>query len=211
MKKAFCSWSGGKESALAFYKAKNAGIDVSYLVNMVSEDGSRSRSHGVNSELLRLQAESIGSRIVQTKTTWETYEELFKNGVRALKEEGVEAGIFGDIDLPEHRDWVERVCGEIGVEPILPLWGMEREELLKELVRSGFKAIVISTPKLGKEWFGREITEGFIEDLKVKSDIDLCGEKGEYHTFVCDGPIFSKKNLLCDVIIYKPKPVFSFP
>ncbi|KPK41544.1 MAG: ATP pyrophosphatase, partial [Omnitrophica WOR_2 bacterium SM23_29] len=91
--------------------------------------------------------------------------------------------------------WVERVCGEIEIEPILPLWKGEREDLLKEFIRVGFKAIVVATNAdfLGQEWLGRQINEEFIEDLKaLRIEVDLCGEKGEYHTFVYDGPIFKK-------------------
>lgn len=198
----FVSWSGGKDTSLACYRAKNIDdFEVKYLLNMVSEDGKRSRSHGIGSDLLRAQAEAIGIPIVQRKTSWKTYEEEFKRAVSDLEKDGIEAGVFGDIDLQEHRDWVERVCREIGIKPILPLWtppthhpNIEREKLLKEFIQVGFKAIVIATNAdfLGKEWLGREINGEFIEGLKAVGDIDLCGEKGEYHTFVYDGPILKK-------------------
>ncbi len=192
--KAFCSWSGGKDSALSFYEAKKLGINISYLLNMIDEDGRYSRSHGINSILLRLQAEAIGLPIIQRKKSWKTYEEEFKRSVSDLEKDGIEAGVFGDIDLQEHRDWVERVCKEMGIRPILPLWKEEREKLLKQFIRAGFKAIAVATNAkfLGEEWLGREINGEFIEDLKVLENIDLCGEKGEYHTFVYDGPIFKK-------------------
>lgn len=190
--KAFVSWSGGKESTLAFYRAMKNGIQSVCLINMLSEDGSYSRSHGINSELIKAQAEAIGIPIIQPKTTWESYEDNFKDTIMQLKNEGVEAGVFGDIDLQEHREWVERVCRETGIKAILPLWGEEREKLLMDFITSGFKAIVCSTNAsfLGSEWLGREVDYKFIEDLKALGNIDLCGEKGEYHTFVYDGPIF---------------------
>jgi uncharacterized protein (TIGR00290 family) len=161
---------------------------------MVSKDGKHSRTHGIGSELLRLQAEAIGVPLVQRNTTWEIYENKFKESVAGLKKKGITAGVFGDIDLQEHRDWVERVCKEIGIEPILPLWKEKREELLKEFIQAGFKAIVVATNAqfLGEEWLGREINNRFIEDLKTLGNIDLCGEKGEFHTFVYNGPIFKK-------------------
>lgn len=191
---AFCCWSGGKESALSFYKAQKLGIDISCLVNMLSEDGKHSRSHGICSDLLRLQAEAVGIPIVQRRTTWKSYEDEFKKAVSGFKEEGIQAGVFGDIDLQEHRDWVERVCKEIGIKPMLPLWKEKREELLQEFIQAGFKAIVVTTKAdpLGEEWLGRELNNEFIEDIKALGSIDLCGEKGEYHTFVYDGPIFKK-------------------
>jgi len=200
--KAFVSWSGGKETSLSCYKVmQNQDVKVAYLLNMISEDGKYSRSHGIGSDLLRAQSEAIEIPIVQRKTSWKTYEEEFKRAVSDLEKDGIEAGVFGDIDLQEHRDWVERVCREIGIKPILPLWtppthhpNKKREELLKEFIQVGFKAIVIATNAdfLGKEWLGREINGEFIKDLKVLENIDLCGEKGEYHTFVFDGPLLKK-------------------
>ncbi len=195
--KAFVSWSGGKETSLACYKVmQNPGIEVAYFLNMISEDGRHSRSHGVSSKLLKLQAEAVGIPIIQRRTTWDTYEEVFKKAVLALKEKGVATGIFGDIDLQEHRDWVERVSRDVGIKPILPLWKEKREELLKEFIQAGFRAIIVSlrVDLLGKEWLGRRINEDFVNDLKKVGNIDLCGENGEYHTFVYDGPIF-KRNI----------------
>lgn len=190
--KAFVSWSGGKDSSLACYRAMRNGIKIFCLVNMLSEQGDYSRSHGISSELIKAQAEAIGIPIVQRKTTWESYEEEFKKTLMELKKQGVEAGVFGDIDLQEHRDWVERICSETGIKAILPLWNEERERLLVEFINSGFKAIVCATNSsfLGSEWLGREVDFDFIKDLKALGHIDLCGEKGEYHTFVYDGPIF---------------------
>ena len=192
---AFVCWSGGKDSTISLYLAmKIRNIKIKYLLNMVSEDGIFSRSHGINSTLLNLQAQAIGIPVVQRRTTWENYEFEFKKVVTELKNENIRAGVFGDIDLQEHRDWVERVCKDTGIKPILPLWKKEREELMNEFVSSGFKAIVVATNAdfLGKEWLGREVDKKFIDDLKKLGDIDLCGEKGEYHTFVFDGPIFRK-------------------
>lgn len=196
MEKAFVSWSGGKETSLACYKAmQDKNLGVKYLLNIVSEDGKRSRSHGLDSSLLRAQADVMGIPIIQKRTTWEGYEGIFKEAVSGLKKEGIKTGIFGDIDLQEHRDWVERVCREIGIKPLLPLWKEDREKLLKEFIRAGFKAIVVATKAdlLGKEWLDRRINEEFIKDLKRLGDVDLCGEKGEYHTFVFDGPLFKKR------------------
>lgn len=191
--KAFASFSGGKESTISCYRATKLGINISYLVNMTSCDGRYCRSHGISSEVLRIQAESIGIPLIQRKTSWENYEEGFKKVISRVKKAGIEAGVFGDIDLQEHRDWVERVCSEVGIKPILPLWGKEREQILKEFIEVGFKAVIVATKAdfLGKEWLGRQIDEEFIKDLKTLG-IDLCGEEGEYHTFVFDGPLFRK-------------------
>jgi len=194
MMKVFISWSGGKESSLACWRAIKRGFEVKYLLNMVSEDGRYSRSHGISSPLLRKQAEAIKIPMVQVKTCWKSYEENFKKAVLKLKQKGIEAGVFGDIDLREHRDWVERVCGKLKIKAILPLWEQEREELLKEFIWAGFKAIVVTVDIncLGKELLGNRINRKFIEKIKRIKDVDLCGERGEYHTFVYGGPIFRK-------------------
>ncbi|MBW1916767.1 MAG: diphthine--ammonia ligase [Deltaproteobacteria bacterium] len=191
---AFCCWSGGKESALSFYQAQAKGINICSLLNMVSRDGRRSCSHGIDTGCLRLQAEAIGVPIIQARTSWSNYEDDFKKQVLELKDKGLQMGVFGDIDLQEHRDWIERVCGEVGINPVLPLWQQSREQLLAEFIQIGFKAIVIATQAkfLGKAWLGRRIDHDFIEDLKSRPELDLCGEQGEYHTFVFDGPIFTK-------------------
>jgi len=193
--RAFCSWSGGKESALSLYRAKNEGIEITYLLNMLSEDGEYSRSHRIRKDCLRGQSEAIRIPIIQRKTSWENYEREFKSAVLELKENGLEAGVFGDVDLQEHRDWVERVCKDLGVKPILPLWKEKREKIIKDFIEANFKAIVIVTQAnlLGKEWLGKKIDEEFIDNLKSLTNVDLCGEKGEYHTFVYDGPIFEKQ------------------
>lgn len=192
---AFVSWSGGKETSLACYRAtQDKNLKVKYLLNMVSEDGKRSRSHGLDSSLLRAQSDAMGIPIIQRGATWGSYEAVFKEAISGWKKEGLKIGIFGDIDLQEHRDWAERVCSEIGIKPLLPLWKKGRERLLKEFIQIGFEAIVVATKAelLGKEWLGRRIDEEFIEDLKKLGNIDFCGEKGEYHTFVYDGPIFKR-------------------
>ena len=193
--KAFCSFSGGKDSILSLFRVLNQGVEVPYLFNMLREDGKYSRSHGIHRELLRKQAESIGIPILQRSTSWKDYEENFKKTVEELKKEGVKAGIFGDIYLQEHRDWVERVCKELKIKPILPLWEEKTEDLIVEFINTGFKAIIVATEAkiLNKDWLGLLIDRDCIEKLKVKEKIDLCGERGEYHTFVIDGPIFKKR------------------
>jgi diphthine-ammonia ligase len=192
--KAFISWSGGKETSLAYYMAKNLNdFEIRYLLNMTSEDGRHSRTHGISSDLLRAQAEAIGIPIIQRKASWESYEEEFKKAIANLKKENIQVGVFGDIDIQEHRDWVERTCRDIDIKPILPLWKRKREILLEEFIQIGFKAIIVATNAdfLGAEWLGRRIDRKFVKELKAIGNVDLCGEKGEYHTFVYDGPIFT--------------------
>ena len=188
--KVFASWSGGKESCLACYRAISSGLDVAYLLNFVDEVGKRSKSHGVHSYLLALQAEALGIPIVHVRTTWGRYEQDMKAAVDDLKPKGVEGGIFGDMDLAEHRAWNERVCSEMGIEAVFPLWGRNPEELMHEFINEGFEAYVIATT-LGEQWLDRKVDTAFINDMK-NLGIHPCGESGEYHTFVTDGPLFKR-------------------
>ncbi len=190
-KRVFCSWSGGKDSSLACYKAMLDGFEISHLLNLLAEDGKRERAHGTRPFLLKLQSEAIGIPMVQVNASWEGYESKFKQAVKELKLDGVEGGVFGDIDLIEHREWVEGVCSDLEIEPIIPLWGLDPEDIVQEFIEEGFEAIVVAT-RIKEEWLGRRFDESFIEELK-KYNFHLSGESGEYHTFVVDGPIFKRR------------------
>lgn len=195
MTKAFVSWSGGKESCNAYFKASSKEFDVSHLLNMVTTDGKVSMTNRISSELLHAQAEAVGTKLIQRRTTWQNYERDFKKALSMLSKEGVITGVFGDIAIQDHRAWVERVCKEVDLKPVLPLWGMPCKKLLEEFVTIGFEAVLISADSklFGKEWLGRKIDRNFIKYLSRIDKIDLCGEQGEYHTFVVNGPIFKKR------------------
>lgn len=198
MPQGFTSWSGGKDSCLACYRAANNGLRVRYLVNMITEDGQRSWSHGVSAQWLQIQSQAIGIPLVQRRTTRADYEAEFKNMLLTLKREGITAGIFGDIDIEEHRQWIVRVCAEGGIIPHLPLWGESQDKILRDFIDLGFEAVVVTTKAdlLGKEWLGRKIDLDFLAhlaELRKTKNITPCGEAGEYHTFVTDGPLFGKR------------------
>lgn len=200
MTEAISSWSGGKDSCFACYLALAQGYKVTHLVNFISREFRRVSFHGTRAHLIRRQAEVISIPLAQyaVPPDMSLYEQTFKKAVSALKRRGAEAMVFGDIYLQEHRDWVERVCAEIGLTPILPLWGRETEGLMKEFIEAGFEAVVISAKAdiFGEEWLGRRIDHSFLTDVKhlaQTKDVDICGEKGEYHTVVLDGPLFGKR------------------
>jgi diphthine-ammonia ligase len=190
--KAFCSWSGGKECSMALREAQKSGIEVTHLLNMASEDGVYSRTHGIDSSWLKLQAKAIGLPIIQRTTSWDGYEETFMTALNHLRQQGITTGIFGDIDLIQHREWVKRVCRDCDIAPILPLWNRRREELLNTFIKDGFRAVIVAVDArfLNEGWLGREIDADFVHEAASLGTIDLCGEKGEYHTFVYDGPVF---------------------
>jgi uncharacterized protein (TIGR00290 family) len=190
---AFVSWSGGKDCMLAMYNfMKNPENRVVSLINMCDEDGVMSRSHGIKSDLIKLQALCMGIPIIQEPIGTNGYEESFKKAVNSLKEQGINAGVFGDIYLIEHRVWIERVCNDLGVDAIFPLWNRNTTELIKEFVDFGFKTKVVSVREgfLSDEWLGVDIDNNFISKILTMPNIDPCAENGEYHSFVYDGPIF---------------------
>jgi uncharacterized protein (TIGR00290 family) len=188
---ALVSWSGGKDSCLALWRARSAGIDVRLLITAMDESGEKSRSHGVPPELLRAQAASIGAPLAFYDTSWKTYQDKFIGMLRAAKERGITQAIFGDIDLVPHREWEEKVCASAGLEASLPLWREPRRKLVDEFIAAGFKAVVVCVNGnyLGAEFCGREFDAAFLADLPAS--VDACGENGEFHTFVYDGPAFS--------------------
>jgi uncharacterized protein (TIGR00290 family) len=188
--KVFSSWSGGKECVLATYRAISQGHEVLYLINFISEDGERSRSHGIKANVLALQAQAIGIPLIQVKTSWENYEENFKKVARELKSKGIDGGVFGDMDLEEHREWVERVCSEVGIKALLPLWGIKPDELIDEFLKLQFKAIVVAT-RLDENLLGKFLDKAMVKQIS-RLGSHPCGENGEYHTFATDGPIFRK-------------------
>ena len=180
---------------MACYKAISSGFAVSHLLNIISEDARRSRSHGLDSALIAAQSEAIDIPVIQRRTTWDTYEREFKTAICGLKQLGVEGAVFGDIHVKGHKDWVDRICKELDIKPIEPLWGRDTEDIFTEFIDKGFKAIVvrIKADLLGEEWLGREIDRSFMSDLLKLGKVDLCGELGEYHTFVTDGPLFKRR------------------
>ena len=188
------SWSGGKDSCFACCEAMRQGYQVTHLVNFISREYRRVSFHGTEARLIQLQSEAVGIPLCQKETTWDGYEQEFKEAVRALIPGGVTGMVFGDVYLQEHKDWVERVCGELGIEALEPLWGRSTEEVLTGFVNDGFEAIIVSAQaeSIDREWIGRRVDQGFVDYLKGKG-IDLCGENGEYHTLVVDGPIFRRR------------------
>ncbi|MBN2531281.1 MAG: diphthine--ammonia ligase [Spirochaetales bacterium] len=191
------SWSGGKDSCLALFKAMQQGHTIRFLLNFISEEYKRCCFHGLSCEFINRQAEALGIPLVQktVHTNTNEYEIKFKSAVGELKEKsGIEGMVFGDIYLDEHKSWVDRVCNDVNITPLEPLWNMKTEDVVKEFIDSGFKAIIISAKAdiFEEDFLGREVDDDLIRELKGKN-ICPCGENGEFHTFVYDGPIFRYK------------------
>ena len=188
----FCSWSGGKDAYLAYTRAVAAGGRPEALVCMLHEEGDRSRGHGLPLALVQAQADALGVRLVTGSTTWDDYEATFVGVLHELRRQGVEAAVFGDIDLEGHRVWVQGVCEIAGLSSHLPLWQEPRRRLIDELLASGVRATVVAVDaaKLDASFLGRELSAALVEDLEA-AGADACGEEGEYHTMVTAAPLFS--------------------
>ena len=194
--KLIASWSGGKDSCFALHKAIQQGHNVQNLLIMMQDKG-KSNFHMISTELLDAQSAAINIPITKTPTTPETYEQNFTQALQNAKENGAEGIITGDIyDVALHETgWLDKITKEIGLKPVRPLWHKDTTEVLDEFINEGFKATVVrvKTDLLGMEYLGKTLNRQFYNDLKKLGNIDLCGERGEYHTFVTDGPIFKKK------------------
>lgn len=188
------SWSGGKDSCMALYEALSRGLKVSHIVNFISDNPQKVRFHGTDARLIGLQSQALGIPLFQKVTSWEEYERDFKADVNELKPTGLRGMVFGDIYLDVHREWVERVCGEVGVEALEPLWGRDTAELLTQFIELGFKSVIICAKAelIEDKWLGRTVDRDFMQYL-IDRGIDPCGENGEYHTLVVDGPLFKQR------------------
>jgi diphthine-ammonia ligase len=188
----YSSWSGGKDSAYALHLAISAGARPGLLLTMLTEDGRRSRSHGLSRELLAAQADAVGVPLHVESTSWAGYEDAFVRAVRRAVSHGSTTGVFGDIDIQPHRDWVERVAGLGGSTALLPLWRTDRAKLMRDLLDAGFVPVLVAVRdgQLPPELLGQPIDHAML-DRFARAGVDLAGENGEYHTVVVDGPLFA--------------------
>ncbi len=149
--------------------------------------------------MIRLQAELAGIPIVQQRIMSDDFEQEFKKTVGEHAKNGTKGMVFGDIYLEPHKEWVDRVCGELGIEPIEPLWGMKTENIMQDFLDLGFETIIASGDQklIDKKYIGRKMDHEFIEYLRSRN-LDVCGESGEFHTFVTSGPLFQGKINITD-------------
>lgn len=189
--KFIASFSGGKDSALALYKAMMVGEAVGLIV-MLEEEGKRSRSHGMPPELIHAQARSIGLPIYTAAASWRDYEKVFIRLLEKAKNQGSEVLVTGDLDMPAHGCWHEKVTKYAGLKLGMPLWEMNHHEAVEEFINLGFVTIIVTVNlSLGmrEDDLGRTLTHEYVKELEARG-IDPCGEGGEFHTTVLDGPIF---------------------
>lgn len=189
------NWSGGKDSALSLHKAQQDGVPVTALVTSVNQTLNRVSMHGVRRELLQQQATSLGLPLHTIELLempgMQTYEAAVQAKHRQLKEDGFTHGLFGDLFLEDLKQYREGLLAKDGLHCLFPLWKTNSKEVVHRFLTEGFKAVVVcvNSAHLDQEFCGRLMDESFFNDLPA--GVDLCGENGEYHSFVFDGPHFS--------------------
>ncbi|WP_409291300.1 diphthine--ammonia ligase [Peribacillus sp. SCS-37] len=195
-KRIVVSFSGGKDSMLALHRLQRSGMwEIDSLLVTLTEEERRISGHGLRYEMLALQAESLG---IPLREVWmpeapanDEYNARIQEALASAKSDGAEYVMFGDIFLEDLREYREKMIEPTGMKAVFPLWRCDTRELLQEFLSEGFKTVLISvdTRRLNPSFGGRVIDSEFLEDYP--GEHDLCGEYGEYHTFVFDGPGFS--------------------
>ncbi|MGV3466877.1 MAG: ATP-binding protein [Heyndrickxia sp.] len=190
------SFSGGKDSALAMNRLiKEGKWEIDSLLTTVTEDYNRTSMHGVREEFLEQQANSLGVRLrkvrIPSLCSNDLYQQKMGEAVEQIKKDGIRFIMFGDIHLKDVKEYREKMLEGTGLTPIFPIWGEKTDDLIKEYFAQGFRTRLtcVDSEQLDPKFVGREIDPSFIAEYPPSADI--CGENGEYHTFVFDGPIFS--------------------
>lgn len=195
MIKTYFNWSGGKDSSFALFNLlRNSEYKVDRLLTTVNGKYGRISMHGVREELLDKQAKEIGIPLekiyLPEQPSMAEYAEIMRQKVVEMKSLGLTTSVFGDIFLEDLKKYREEELAKEGVQAYFPIWKRDTKEVLQEFIRLGFKAVLVCVKSevLDKSFAGREIDADFLKDLP--KDVDPCGEHGEFHTFVYDGPIF---------------------
>ncbi len=183
---------GGKNSTLALDRARRDHMDVGYLVSICVGSPDRTRFHGTPRALIERQAESLGLEPIMVQTAVQDLEDAFQESLDELNGLGVEGVIFGDISLDSVRTWYEDRVNAAGLEHIEPNWGDPSIEIAWEVVERGYQSLVVSVNRAhsATKFLGREFDADLVTEIECSDGIDPSGERGEYHTFVFDGPAF---------------------
>lgn len=186
-------WSGGKDSALALHRLRAQGRPVRWLVNLFEASSGRVRFHGVRAEVVRAQAAALGVELVQRPVSADGFESAFRAVLEELAALGCGAVAFGNVHLQDVRAWYEARVRAAGLEHLEPLWGRPPLDVVGEFVALGYRAVVTSVDlSRGRpEWVGAALDGEFARSVEA-AGCDPCGEYGEYHTFVYDGPAFRR-------------------
>ena len=196
-KKTLLSWSSGKDSAWALHRLRAVSdVEVVGLMTTVNQVHQRVAIHAVRLELLQRQAEALGLPLqvidLPSPCTNSQYEETMEKFVDESKRRGIECMAFGDLFLADIKEYREKKLAGTGITPLFPLWQAPTNRLAREMIAAGLRAIItcVDPQQLPVSFAGREFNEQFLADLP--KHVDPCGERGEFHTFAFDGPMFEK-------------------
>jgi diphthine-ammonia ligase len=185
---------------LALQLAVDAGHQPKALLTMLDESGNRTRSHGLPLSLLDAQAKALGLPLVTRSAAWTDYEGAFIDGLGECASTGCATCVFGDIDIEAHRRWCQHASAQAGIQPLHPLWQRDRREIVAAFLRRGFEAVIVVVRNglLDQSFLGRTLGHDLVNDLE-QAGVDLCGENGEFHTLVVDGPLFGERLQIRDL------------
>ena len=189
------SYSFGKDSTLALHKMirENNAEPVALLV-MINKDFERSFFHGIDYKMMECVSKSLGIPLLHCVSQGDNYNQIMEDGLKKARELGAEVAVFGDIDISDHKTWCTQRCENASIDLEFPLWHKPREVIVNEVLSLGYKCIIktVNNTLLPKELLGEIID---FDTLKIfeKHNVDICGEYGEYHTFVVDGPLFKTR------------------
>jgi uncharacterized protein (TIGR00290 family) len=189
---AWVSWSSGKDSAFALHVARDAGLAVVGLLTTIDTASDRVPVHGVPHVLVQAQARALGLPLHTVALPWPCPNDVYRDRIRAtLAHGGIDRIVFGDLFLRDIRTFREELLAWSGVTPAFPLWGRNTADLAEEMLRSGLQAVVtaVDTTQAPGHLVGRRFDHRFLHELPA--GLDPCGERGEFHTFVVDGPGFA--------------------
>ncbi len=193
--KIFFNWSTGKDAALALhYLQQEDFYQVDQLLTTINSHYDRVSMHGLRSELLDLQVQSIGISsskvLLPEQPSMEEYERIMNEKILRLKSNGYTHAAFGDIFLEDLKQYRENQFEKLGIELVFPIWKKDTEKLIKEFLALGFKAVIVAAHSkyFDESFAGKIIDNSFLNDLP--KEVDPCGENGEFHTFCFDGPLF---------------------
>jgi uncharacterized protein (TIGR00290 family) len=196
MKRVLLSWSSGKDSAWALHLLRLRGdCEIVGLLTTLNSEFDRVAMHGTRGSILEAQSEAAGLPLWSVPLPWpcsnEAYEERMSEVCRRAVAEGVDAVAFGDLFLADIRAYRERQLMDTGLEPLFPVWEIPTDSLASDMIDSGLRAkiVCVDTKQLPASFVGRDYDNQFLKDLPA--GIDPCGERGEFHTCVYDGPMFS--------------------
>ncbi len=194
MKKFIASYSGGKDGILAIHRAIKAGYEPIMLITTYNTDRNRSWFHGVPEEVLKSVSKSLGIPIKLIKTSGEDYAKNFELALAEAKVLGADFCVFGDIDIEEHKKWCVDRCKNTKMDWLFPLWQENRKDLVHEFIDCGYTAniTIVNTDMLSDRFLGKKLTKELLDEIEL-TGADVCGENGEYHSFVSSGEIFKSE------------------